>query len=378
MGRTDACDDGHDAGDLRDTDPAPPRPAEPAGRSAGGAWGRIPLWVRVGGLGSGCLLLIAGGGYVLGLIAVRLASLSIAMAAAVLMAALLEPIVTGLQRLRIPRALGALFAILLLIAAFLAPAVVLWNLTASQFGDLGGRLTEGLQRTRTVITDVLPVTDRQLDQVADDVRARFERSGFDVLAGAVTLVEVLAAAVAALFVAFFFLKDGPSMWAWFLGQLPERSRALVSESGAAGWDVIGRYVRGSLIVAAIDAVGIGVALSIIGVPLALPLALLVFVGGFVPYVGSTVSGSVAVLVALAANGPIDALLALGAVIAVQQIEGNFLEPFIVGHQVRLHPVVVVVAVFAGSLMAGIAGAVVAVPLTAVVYRVWQVLRARLA
>jgi predicted PurR-regulated permease PerM len=168
------------------------------------------------------------------------------------------------------------------------------------------------------------------------------------------------------------------MLAWFLGQLPERSRALAREAGTAGWEVLGRYIRGTLIVAAIDAIGIGIALTIIGVPLALPLSLLVFVGGFVPYVGSTVSGSVAVLVALAANGPIDALLTLAAVIAVQQIEGNFLEPFIVGHQVRLHPVVVVVAVFAGSLMAGFAGAVVAVPLTAVVYRIWRVLRTRLA
>jgi predicted PurR-regulated permease PerM len=343
-----------------------------------GAWGRVPVWLRVGGLGSGCLLLIVGAVYVLGFVAVRLASLTIALFAAVLIAALLEPMVTGLHRLRVPRAIGALLGVLVLIGAFVAPAVLLWNLTANQFGDLGGRLTEGLGRARTVVTDLLPLSDQQFDQVVNEIRSRFAQSGSSILAGALTLVEILAGVIAALFVAFFILKDGPSMWAWFLGQLPERSRALVRESGNAGWEVVGRYIRGTLIVAAIDAVGIGIALAIIGVPLALPLALLVFVGSFVPYVGSTISGSVAVLVALAANGPIDALLTLAAVVAVQQIEGNFLEPFIVGHQVRLHPVVVVVAVFAGSLTAGIAGAVVAVPLTAVVYRIWRVMRKRLA
>lgn len=343
-------------------------------REGARAWGRVPLWLRVGGLASGCLLLLAGAVYVLGSVAMRLAPLSLAVAAAMLVAALLQPVVTGLQRLRVPRWLGSLLAILLLLAAFAAPAVLLWNLTASQYADLGGRLSEGLKRTRTIIVDLLPLREEQLDRIVDDVAARFEQSGSSLLAGAVTLVEVLAAVVVALFVAFFLLKDGPSMWRWFLGQLPERSRAVVGAAGAAGWDTVGRYVRGTLIVAAIDAVGIGIALAVIGVPLALPLALLVFVGGFVPYVGSTVSGSVAVLVALAANGPVDALLALAAVIAVQQIEGNFLEPFIVGHQVRLHPVVVVVAVFAGSLAAGLAGAVLAVPLTAVGYRVYQVFR----
>lgn len=126
------------------------------------------------------------------------------------------------------------------------------------------------------------------------------------------------------------------MWAWLLEQLSGAAREPTAEAGEAAWETTTRYVRGILAVAAIDAVGIGIALAVIGVPLA-PLALLVFVGSFVPYVGSTISGVVAVLVALAANGPVDALVALAAVVAVQQIEGNLLEPFIVGRQVRLHP-----------------------------------------
>ncbi|HET8658116.1 MAG TPA: AI-2E family transporter [Micromonosporaceae bacterium] len=353
------------------------------GREAGreqparrGAWSRVPLSLRVGALASGCLLVIAAAVYVVGLVAVRLASLSIAIAAAILMAALLEPVVRGLQRLRVPRALGSLVAVLLLVAAFTVPAVLLWNLTASQFSDVAGQVGDGLRRTRAVLGDVLPISDDQLDRVLDTLQERLQGVGTNALAGALTLVEVLAAVSLALFVAFFLLKDGSAMWGWLLHQLPERARGAAAEAGQAGWETVTRYIRGTLVVAAIDAVGIGIALALIGVPFALPLALLVFVGGFVPYVGATVSGGVAVLIALAANGPVDALLVLAAVIAVQQVEGNLLEPLIVGRQVRLHPVVVVVVIFAGSLTAGIAGAVVAVPLTAVAYRVARVLQER--
>ncbi|HEU4421849.1 MAG TPA: AI-2E family transporter [Pilimelia sp.] len=341
-------------------------------------WRRVPPTLLASGLISGCLLLTAAAVYVAGLVALRVAPLSIAMAAALLLTALLQPVVGGLQRIRVPRGLAAALAVILLVAAFVAPAVLLWNLTADQFGDLTGRLGEGVDRMRRVVVDVLPISEEQLDRMLAGVEERVQRMGGDALAGALTLVEVLAAVILALFVLFFLLKDGPAMWAWLLEQAPGSAREGMAEAGQAGWETITRYVRGTLVVAAIDAIGIGIALAIIGVPLALPLALLVFVGGFIPYVGATASGIVAVLVALAANGPVDALLTLVAVIAVQQIEGNLLEPFIVGRQVRLHPVVVVVAVFAGSLLAGIAGAVVAVPITAVAYRVTRVLRRRRA
>jgi len=342
------------------------------------AWQRIPVSLRVGGLVSGCLLLIAGALYVVGVVATRLASLSIAVGAAFLIAALLEPLVRVLARLRVPRGLGALLAVVLLVGALVGPAILLFSLTASQFSDLGPQLTDGVTELRAIVVDVLPVSGAQVDAAFTDAQKRLAGFGPNLVAGALTVVEVLAAVILALFVAFFLLKDGPAMWGWFVAQLPDRAREPADAAGAAGWDTVSRYVRGTLIVAAIDAVGIGIALAVIGVPLALPLALLVFVGGFIPYVGATVAGTVAVLVALAANGPVDALLALAAVIAVQQIEGNLLEPFIVGRQVRLHPVVVVVVIFAGSLSAGIAGAIMAVPVTAVLYRVARVLRERRA
>lgn len=337
-------------------------------------WERVPTALRLAGLASGCLLLVAAAIYLLATVAVRLASLSIAILAAVLITALLHPVVRGLHRARIPRGISAFTAVLLLITVLLTPVILLWRLTVDQFDDLATRLREGVDRTLVLATQVLPVSKEQLDSALSGMHDRLQRLGSDPLSGALTALEVLAAVLLALFVAFFLLKDGPSMGTWLLGELPAHSRASVRRAAAAGWDTVTGYIRGTLIVGAIDAVGIGVALMIIGVPLALPLAALVFVGCFVPYLGSTATGAVAVLVALAANGPVDALLTLTAVIAVQQLEGNFLEPVIVGRQVRLHPVAVVVVVFAGSLAAGVAGAVVAVPLTAVTYRIYRVLR----
>jgi predicted PurR-regulated permease PerM len=335
-------------------------------------WERLPVLVRVA-IGAGCFLIFAAAVYVLASVAARLASLVIALAAALLIAALLEPVMHVLQRLKLGRGFSALIAVLLLMAAFVAPVVLLWNLASSQYSGLAQRFRDGAEQLRDGVSRVLPLTDTRIDQALSDIQQRFQ-SG--ILSGALTLAEVATAAILALFVAFFLLKDGPVMWHWLLEQLPRRSRPVMEDLGPPSWDTLTRYIRGILIIAVIDAVGIGIALALIGVPFALALALLVLVGGFIPYIGATISGSVAVLVALAANGPVDALLVLIAVLAVQQIEGNLLEPFIVGHQVRLHPVAVVVAVFAGALLAGIAGAIMAVPLVAVAYRIVRVLRSR--
>ena len=159
------------------------------------------------------------------------------------------------------------------------------------------------------------------------------------------------------------------MWHWVLRRMTGPNRTVTAEAGRAGWRTLGSYSRGTMLIAAIDALGIGLALVLLGVPLALPLALITFLGGFVPIIGATVAGAVAVLVALAANGPTTALLVLAAVIAVQQIEGNLLEPLVMKRQVQLHPAVILVVVTAGTLIAGIAGAFVSVPIAAVAYRV---------
>jgi predicted PurR-regulated permease PerM len=167
------------------------------------------------------------------------------------------------------------------------------------------------------------------------------------------------------FATVFFLLDGERIWAWLVSLFPQRSQAGVREAGSRSWAVLTAYVRATVIIAFVDAVAIGIALAILRVPLALPLAVLVFFGAFVPIVGAFVTGFVAVVVALAARGPVIALLVLLAIVVIQQVEGHLLQPLLTGRLVRLHPLGVVLAVTAGSVLAGLVGAIVAVPLAAV-------------
>ncbi|MEV4823767.1 AI-2E family transporter [Micromonospora sp. NPDC049274] len=340
------------------------------------AWAALPWLVRTAVLWSACLVVIIAGLYLLGQIAVLLAPLAIALAATIFLTALLDPVLLRLRRLRLPAALAALLTVLLLLGILVGVGALVWNLTASQFDQLSQELTQGLDRSREFVTSTLPVSDAQLDKLIDQAREGLSGSSPDPVAGARTASEVVGSALLALVLLFFLLKDGRSMWHWTLSRMTGPNRQVAAEAGRAGWQTLGAYSRGTMLIAAIDAIGIGLALVLLGVPLALPLALITFLGGFIPIIGATVAGAVAVLVALAANGPTTALLTLAAVVAVQQIEGNLLEPLVMKRQVRLHPAVILVAVTAGTLIAGIAGAFVSVPITAVLWRIIDTVQRR--
>ncbi|MGX7676634.1 AI-2E family transporter [Plantactinospora sp. DSM 117369] len=330
---------------------------------------RLPWLVRWAVLASACLLVIAAGAYVLAQIATRLAPLSIALAATLFLAALLDPVASRLRRHRFPPALAALTAVLLLLGLLGGAVLLIWRLTADQFSDLAKQLDQGLERTRDFLISGLPISEQQLDKWTRQAVTGIQKSAPDPVSGAATVAEAVGGLLLVLVLLFFLLKDGRPMWRWVLDRVAERSRARTAVAGRAGWHTLGAYTRGTMMIAAIDAIGIGAALVILRVPLALPLAVITFLGGFVPIIGATVAGSVAVLVALAAKGPTTALLVLAAVIAVQQTEGNLLEPLIMKRQVRLHPVVVLLVVTAGTLLGGIVGAFVAVPIAAVLYNV---------
>ncbi|MFC6018479.1 AI-2E family transporter [Plantactinospora solaniradicis] len=344
---------------------------EPADRSNG--YGRpldrLPWLLRWVVLASACLLIVTAGAYVLAQIAIRLAPLSIALAATLFLAALLDPVSSRLRRHRVPPALAALAALLLLLGLLGGAVVLIWRLTADQFSDLAQQLDQGLDRTRDFLTSALPVSREQLDQWAGRVQSGLQKSAPDPISGAATVAEAAGGLLLVLVLLFFLLKDGRPMWRWVLGWTSEGIRRRTERAGRAGWRTLGAYTRGTMMIAAIDAIGIGIALVVLRVPLALPLTVITFLGGFVPIIGATVAGSIAVLVALAAKGPTTALLVLAAVITVQQLEGNLLEPLIMKRQVRLHPVVVLIAVTAGTLLGGIVGAFVSVPITAVIYNV---------
>ncbi|WP_422772997.1 AI-2E family transporter [Plantactinospora sp. WMMC1484] len=340
-----------------------------SGERPGQLLDRLPWLVRWVVLASLCLLVVTAGAYVLAQIAIRLGPLSIALAATLFLSALLDPVASLLRRFRFPPALAALTAILLLLGLLGGVVVLIWRLTADQFSDLAQQLDQGLVHARDFVTNTLPISREQLDRWTEQAVNGVQKSAPDPVSGAATVAEAVGGLLLVLVLLFFLLKDGRPMWRWALGWVSARSRARVAAAGQAGWHTLGAYTRGTMMIAAIDAIGIGIALVVLRVPLALPLAVITFLGGFVPIIGATVAGGVAVLVALAAKGPTTALLVLAAVIAVQQTEGNLLEPLIMKRQVRLHPVAVLLVVAAGTLLGGIVGAFVAVPIAAVLYNV---------
>jgi len=303
----------------------------------------------------------------------RVRVLTFAVLAALLLAALLQPLVRVLSR-RMPRGLAAAVSVLLLVTV---PGVIgffIAGRAARQLGDLQQSVTSGLDDLRSLlVSPPVSLAPDRVDEVRDNLVGFVLTAVPSPRAGATLALELLSGLAIMLFVLFFLLKDGPAMWRWLLSRTPGRSRARVDAAGKRAWATLNSYVRGVVLIALIDAVGIGAGLFLLGVPLALSLTVITFLGAFVPVLGATVSGVLAVVVTLVTEGGGDALIVVGVVLAVQQIEGNLLQPLIMGQALHLHPVVILLAVSAGGLLAGVAGAVVAVPLVAVTYRVSDLL-----
>ncbi|MFF3941752.1 AI-2E family transporter [Streptomyces phaeofaciens] len=196
------------------------------------------------------------------------------------------------------------------------------------------------------------------------------------LSGASRLLEVLTVLALALFCAVFFTHSGDRQWRWWCDQLPDEARRRFTVGGRAAWRTFTGYTHGILLVAAVNAVLVGIALFALGVPLAMPLALLEFLAAFIPLIGSPIALAIAAVVALASKGPFIALLVVALIVVIGQIEGHLLHPIVMSWAVRLHPVVVALAVVGGAVAAGVIGAVVAVPLVAVVWAVYQALSGR--
>lgn len=350
-----------------------PHPAKPAPDTV------IPWGMRVAAEAGWRLLVLAGVLWVLMQVIAAISVIVIAFSAGLLITALLQPTVARLKRLGLGRGLStaltfvAGFAVMGLIGWF-----VVWQVIENQ-EDLVKQVQSGIDELRTwILHSPFEVTDDQLNDLTDNLNQWIGEHSQELttagIEGASILVTFLTGAALAAFVCLFLLYDGSRIWSWSLNFVPAGAREAVDSAGPRAWSTLTSYVRGTVIVAFIDAVGIGIGIAILGVPLAVPLAVLVFLSAFVPIVGATVSGALAVVVAFVTNGPVTALLVLGVVLLVQQIEGNILQPLILGRLVRVHPLAVVLAVTGGSLLAGIPGAVVAVPLVAVSNTVVSYLR----
>ncbi|MDH6549063.1 putative PurR-regulated permease PerM [Streptomyces sp. SAI-041] len=253
---------------------------------------------------------------------------------------------------------------------------------ASQSGDLTDGVVDGVQKVREwAAGPPLNIGDAQIDKAFDTAVSRAQ-DGLGSMVGAVvtgvsTVVNGLVTAVLAVFLMFFFLKDGPRFLPWLARQLPGRLATDVPTVAARGWDTLGSFVRSQAAVGLIDAVLIGLGLWILGVPLVLPLAVLTFVSAFVPIIGAFFAGFVAVLIALVSNGLMDALIVLAIIVVVQQLEGNVFQPMIQSRGLGLHAAVILLAVTLGGSLAGIVGSLLAVPVAALIAVIWGYVREQL-
>ena len=287
-------------------------------------------------------------------------------------ATVLVPPARWLERRGWPGTLAAL-AVMLAAAGLIAGAVAaVVPGVADQLDDLGESARRGLEDVvEWLTTGPLGLSDRQIQSALDQALLRL-RDASEVLAGglfrgALAVAELIAGLLLAVVLAFFFIRDGAQIWSWVVDLFPARVRPDAREVGRRSWSALSGYLRGVALVAVVDAVLIGLALAIVGVPLVVPLMALTFFGAFVPLVGAFVAGLVAALVALVSEGLVAALLVTGAIVVIQQLEGDLIYPQVVGRSVSLHPVAVLLAVAAGAVVAGIAGAVLAVPAAAVLW-----------
>ncbi|MDT0186517.1 AI-2E family transporter [Microbacterium sp. ARD31] len=299
------------------------------------------------------------------------AVITLPLAVALLIAALAAPLVAWLRRVGLPRGPSTGIVMLLGIAMVSLLLTYVGQQVAQGANDLADSVVQGLGQVRDWLrTGPLHVSDSQLDGYIKEVQGAItDSTGTDGMVTRVTEVgtavgHVVAGFFIVLFSTYFFLSDGERIWSWLVRIAPRAARERVDASGRVAWVSLTQFVRATVLVALADAIGIMIVAAVLGVPFVVAIGVLVFLGAFVPMIGATVAGTVAILVALVDQGPWTAVLMLGGVILVQQIEGHILQPFLMGRFVSLHPLGVIVAIGCGVLVAGIAGALIAVPLAA--------------
>jgi predicted PurR-regulated permease PerM len=286
-----------------------------------------------------------------------------------LLAAAASPAADRLERWGVPRGLATVIVVLTGVALIAALVTLVAQQFSSGFADLRDQFDRSLGELERYLTD-LGLKRNQLqdffDRVREGVGSGQSNLGGTVVKTATTAGHLLAGLFITLFSTIFFIYDGRNIWRWLVRLFPARAQGRVQGSGERAWAVLTAYVRATAVIAAVDALGIALVAWILGLPLVVPLAVLVFIGSFIPVVGATISGTVAVAVALVSEGPVQALIMLAGVVGVQQLEGHVMQPFLLGRLVRVHPLAVVVVIAIGGFVAGIFGALIAVPLTAII------------
>jgi putative heme transporter len=303
------------------------------------------------------LLVVLGGLALLALAAQKLLLVVLPFLIAVLLATLLAPLARRLERRGVPGSAAAALTVLAAVLVFAGLWALVIPPALGQGDELATRVQQGLGQVADALKP-LGIDSRDLDRAVDQAVATARGNALPVAmlaaqwAGAIVLIVVLT---------FFLVRDGRGIWGWFVDLFHEDRHAALHDIGGRAWEALSTYVRGVFLVATIDAVFIGAGLLIVGVPLALPLIVLTFIAAFFPILGATVAGAAAVLVALVANGVLAAVAILAVILLVQQLEGNVFYPVVVGRRLRLHPVAILLALATGGVLAGVAGAFLAVP-----------------
>ncbi len=351
--------------------PADPRDPSRTGRSGTDRSGTdtVTSGMRIAADWSWRVLIVAAALYLLLYVLRFLSELTIPIVIALLLSALLSPLrrlLTAHGWKRGPAAVTVFVAGLLAVAGVVT--VVVEQFVAGS-ADLADRVSGGLDKLQTwLVTGPLKLSQTQIDSATAAAKKAVLSNRDSLTSGALTTAgsvgRLLTGLVLALFILFFFLRDGEKIWAWLVGLAPRRARAKIHGAADRAWSTLAGYVRATVLVAFVDAIGIGLGLVVLGVPLAVPLTALVFLSSFVPIVGALVSGIVAVLVALVTVGLVKAVIVLAVVIAVQQLEAHVLQPVLLGRAVSLHPLAVALSIAAGVIVGGITGALFAVPLAA--------------
>nr|WP_306362953.1 AI-2E family transporter [Nocardia sp. CC227C] len=329
--------------------------------------GRGLLWLAKWSL---CLVAIAAGAWVLGWITARMWVAVLPMALAVVVATVLWPPTRWLTRRGFPPAAAASLTVFGLLGALAGIIALIVPSVADQAPALADQATEGVNKVRDWLRGPpLNIQEEQMNSAVDAIVSRLQSSAERIATGVFTGVSTATSAIVTLFLtlvlAFFFVKDGPRLMPWLHGLAGSRSGRHIEAVLIRIWDTLGGFIRTQALVSLIDAVLIGAGLVILGIPLALVLTVLTFLGGFIPIVGAFVAGALAVLVALVAKGVPTALIVLAIIIVVQQLEGNVLQPVLQSRSMQMHAVVVLLAITVGGSLWGIVGAFLAVPVAAV-------------
>ena len=348
------------------------RPEEPVSIQAGEsnyAQGRVPYGVDLTAAWSWRLLVIVAAGYVvvqgISMFSVVIFPLVIAL----LLTALVVPMVALMVRLGVARGLASLVVVLGSIAVISGLLTFVGQQIAQGASDLSEQVVTGLEQIRVWLrTGPLNASESQINDYIASAQDAVTSSNQEIVARLTEVTTAIGHIVAGffivLFATYFFLADGGRIWAWVVRIFPRASRERADSSGRIAWTSLTAFVRATVLVALVDAIGVMIVAAILKVPFVFAIGVLVFIGAFIPMIGATLSGSVAVLVALVDEGPLIALLMLGGVILVQQLEAHILQPFLLGRLVSVHPLAVIVSIAGGVLVAGLAGALIAVPFVA--------------